>query len=78
MAVTDPIMLDSTGQDIVNSLGSTSQDIVNSLSNIQNAINGQCKISAGTDELQDGVSYLPSGEVYLWYPDTGDDSGWVS
>lgn len=46
--VTEPIMLDSTGQDIVNAISS-------------NII----KISTGTENLVDGVSPLPTGEIYM-------------
>lgn len=61
--VTNPIVLDSTAQST-----NTKLDTLNSnMASLISAVNGQAKISSGTTELQDGVSSLPSGQVYLWY-----------
>lgn len=105
MAVTDPIMLDSTGQDMnsnllsidgqmtnlnnniydqnsyLNSIHGDAADINTTLSSqntafgtlnskitdLITAVNNQTRISSGTTDLEDGVSPLPSGQVYLQY-----------
>lgn len=51
--VTAPIILDSTGQTIATALQSLAANNV--------------KMTASTTDLEDGVSSLPTGQLYLVY-----------
>ena len=71
--VTSPLTLDSTSQDIVvklNALNSKMDTVNTNLASIASGGGGgdSVPVTVSTTDLVDGVSALPSGQLYIYVP----------